>query len=156
MRVDIELLNVRRAFFPEKVPAAVKVELVFVLRPVGGALTTDAAENVVVEAAPEKQTRTRADAAVGVGDIRREPVQHWLVSAYVRVNGDRAEVFRRLGRFRERWLASHLAAGGARGDIPAHHVAGGVGRCGDRRGVDPAARVGHHKRLFGAESDAVS
>ena len=156
MRVDIELLNVRRAFFPEKVPAAVKVELVFVLRPVGGALAADAAEDVVVEAAFEKQTRTCADTAVGVGPICREPVHHWLIRANVRVSDNCAEVFRRLGHVRERWLASHLAAGGARGDIPAHHVAGGVGRCGDRRGVDPAARVGHHKRLFGAESDAVS
>ena len=126
------------------------------LRPVGGALAADAAEDVVVEAAFEKQTRTCADTAVGVGPICREPVHHWLIRANVRVNGDRAEVFRRLGRVRERWLASHLATGGARGDIPSHHVAGRVGRCGDRRGVDPAAGVGHHKLPFGAEADAVS
>ena len=156
MRVDVEFLNGRRAFFPGKVPAAVKVELVFVLRPVGGALPPDAAEDVVVEAAFEKQTRTCADASIGVGGIRSEPVHHWLIRANVRVNGDRAEVFCRLGRVRERWLASHLATGGARGDIPSHHVAGRVGRCGDRRGVDPDAGAGHHKRLFGSESDAVS
>ena len=82
-------------------------------------------------------------------------MQHRLVSVNVRVSDDCAEVFRRLGLVRERWLASHLAAGGARSDIPAHHVAGRVGRCGDRRGVDPDAGVGHHKRLFGSESDAV-
>ena len=49
MRVDVDLFHAGKVGIPFEMPSAIEVEFVFVFRPVGGALATDATENIIVE-----------------------------------------------------------------------------------------------------------
>ena len=77
VRVDVELFYSGGSLFPEEVSPAVEIKLELVLRPVGRALSTYPAENIVVKLPGEVEAGLCSGPCVAGTRILYEPVQNW-------------------------------------------------------------------------------
>ena len=83
--IDIDFLDPFGLWFPAEMISALEVELVFVLRPVCGALSADTAENVVIKLAFKIEGPSGPSTRVCCSDIFDKPMHDRLVNRDARI-----------------------------------------------------------------------
>ena len=94
MGIDINFLNSFSLWFPPEMITAVEVELIFVLRPICGALSADTAENIVIKLAFEIKGTSGPSTRVCCSDVFDKPMHDRLVNRDARIADHSSKVFR--------------------------------------------------------------